>query len=428
MSDRFYGVLSSCNHGYHPLISKQNADHKGFSSILIAKLKEMRRKQWHAPAVKGNASPAPTIPEGAVRVEVTLAQSVDELRKASSGTQQTFEQAFGAELAAALKIPARAVAVQSVQEVMQQQPPLKIEGPRRGSLAVAAAVIGINMADNAPAAAAAAPVVTCIFDLLPWLSQQDGPDADANPPSRLDLLAAKMEVNRRVDALSTALSLSADFTGPPPSKELKGPLAISLGVQQGAATRAIDRAAGVRQVSADGQRTGVVPIDSETLLSSIPLSSEAWVTLVQRFTPSKPVQGMDPEVIVRRAMTTARTEGCTVAQLSKALHYEATESVGDCFSMNAKFFMVFREYCNNLNNAVNRIDACKKLEVFKRAFKGCQEDPRSRGMDLNNWLMSAPPLPHPPRAPRFRRRWHASRTRLRRRGCACAAAQGRTST
>ena len=62
MSDRFYGVLSSCNHGYHPLISKQNADHKGFSSILIAKLKEMRRKQWHAPAVKGNASPAPTIP------------------------------------------------------------------------------------------------------------------------------------------------------------------------------------------------------------------------------------------------------------------------------------------------------------------------------------------------------------------------------
>tara|TARA_B100000795_G_scaffold91994_1_gene67158 strand:+ start:4257 stop:4667 length:411 start_codon:yes stop_codon:yes gene_type:complete len=79
MSERFYGVLSSCNHGYHPLISKQNSDHSGFSQILIAKLKEMRRKQWHAPASQGNAAASP-IPEGAVRLEVTLSQSDDQLR------------------------------------------------------------------------------------------------------------------------------------------------------------------------------------------------------------------------------------------------------------------------------------------------------------------------------------------------------------
>jgi hypothetical protein len=79
MSERFYGVLSSCNHGYHPLISKQNSDHSGFSQILIAKLKEMRRKQWHAPASHGNAAASP-IPEGAVRLEVTLSQSDDQLR------------------------------------------------------------------------------------------------------------------------------------------------------------------------------------------------------------------------------------------------------------------------------------------------------------------------------------------------------------
>ena len=79
MSDRFYGVLTSCNHGFHPLISKQNADHYGFSHILIAKLKEMRRKQWHAPAAgQGNAAASP-IPEGAVRLEVTLSQSQDQL-------------------------------------------------------------------------------------------------------------------------------------------------------------------------------------------------------------------------------------------------------------------------------------------------------------------------------------------------------------
>ena len=28
------------------------------------------------------------------------------------------------------------------------------------------------------------------------------------------------------------------------------------------------------------------------------------------------------------------------------------------------------------------------VQVFKRAFKQCQEDPRSRGMDLHNWLQS----------------------------------------
>ena len=79
MSELFYRELSSCNHGYHPLISKQNSDHSGFSQILIAKLKEMRRKQWHAPASQGNAAASP-IPEGAVRLEVTLSQSDDELR------------------------------------------------------------------------------------------------------------------------------------------------------------------------------------------------------------------------------------------------------------------------------------------------------------------------------------------------------------
>ena len=75
------------------------------------------------------------------------------------------------------------------------------------------------------------------------------------------------------------------------------------------------------------------------------------------------VQGVDPEVIVRKAMTTARTEGCTVGQLSKVLHYAGTASLGEAFSMYAEYFKVFREYCNNLDTARNRVDACKKLEV-----------------------------------------------------------------
>ncbi len=83
MSERFYNMLSSCNHGYHPLISKQKSDHSGFLQLLIAKLKEMRRKQWHARASDASASP---IPEGAVRLEVTLSLSDDELRAQVHGS------------------------------------------------------------------------------------------------------------------------------------------------------------------------------------------------------------------------------------------------------------------------------------------------------------------------------------------------------
>ena len=312
MSELFYRELSSCNHGYHPLISKQNSDHSGFSQILIAKLKEMRRKLWHAPASQGNAAASP-IPEGAVRLEVTLSLSDDQLRaevrtdevvschNRELGVlapplwlqwqgQQRLAEAFAGDLAAALKIPVRAVVVQTVEEVANK-PKSALDGPKRGSLAAAAAVVGITMGTSPPppASAGGAKVVIAIFDLLPQLSQQDSASDDSRPPTRLDLLAAKMAVNRRVDALAAALSLASDFNGPPPSKELVGPLAISTRAQQGAATRVIERVAGLRQVSADGQRTPVVPIDSEALLSSIPLSSESWVTLVQRFTPSKPV-------------------------------------------------------------------------------------------------------------------------------------------
>ena len=105
-------------------------------------------------------------------------------------------------------------------------------------------------------------------------------------------------------------------------------------------------------------------------------------------------------MIVRKAMTTARTEGCTVGQLSRVLHYAGTSSLGEAFTMYAEYFKVFQEYCNNLDYARNRVDACKKHEVFKRAFKQCQEDPRSKGMDLHNWLQSE--LRPRPRARPFR--------------------------
>merc|ERR1740130_1734182 len=168
MSELFYRELTSCNHGYHPLISKQNSDHSGFSQILIAKLKEMRRKQWHAPASQGNAAASP-IPEGAVRLEVTLSLSDDQLRAEWQG-QQRLAETFAGDLAAALKIPVCAVVVQTVEEVANK-PKSALDGPKRGSLAAAAAVVGITMGTSPPPpSAGGAKVVIAIFDLLPQLT------------------------------------------------------------------------------------------------------------------------------------------------------------------------------------------------------------------------------------------------------------------
>ena len=47
MSGRIFNALDGANHGYHPLMSKQAADHSAFEQLLIAKLKELRRKTWH---------------------------------------------------------------------------------------------------------------------------------------------------------------------------------------------------------------------------------------------------------------------------------------------------------------------------------------------------------------------------------------------
>ena len=47
---------------------------------------------------------------------------------------------------------------------------------------------------------------------------------------------------------------------------------------------------------------------------------------------------------------------------------------------------VFAVWSNHLDSARNRVSACKKLDTFKRAMLKCQQDPRTDGLDLLNWL------------------------------------------
>ena len=52
-----------------------------------------------------------------------------------------------------------------------------------------------------------------------------------------------------------------------------------------------------------------------------------------------------------------------MGQLAKVLHYAATDSISDLFERYAQYFKVFEAYTNNQDNARERVNACKKIEV-----------------------------------------------------------------
>lgn len=84
-------------------------------------------------------------------------------------------------------------------------------------------------------------------------------------------------------------------------------------------------------------------------------------------------------------MTLTRTEGSTVDEFCRALHYSRF-SVGDAFAMHADFFKVFQFWIYNLDSARARVDATKKLDAFKKMYNACLRDARSKGLDVHNWL------------------------------------------
>ena len=61
-------------------------------------------------------------------------------------------------------------------------------------------------------------------------------------------------------------------------------------------------------------------------------------------------------------------------------------SLGDAYALYAEFFKVFAIWSNQLDSARSRVDACKKTDAFRRALASCQQDPRTDGADLLNWL------------------------------------------
>ena len=383
MSGRIYNALDGANHGYHPLMSKQAADHSAFEQLLIAKLKELRRKTWHhhsksadaaSRASQPEAPKLPPVADGGVRLEFGLLLG-------GGGTWSGFEKAVAAELAAALKAPPDSVVVRAVAERKIRRKgggAIEEASARRRSVEAALAVAGLRSpspvkggAPSAAEASAAGMVQTVVtVDLLAATTRLIVPAASG----RLDVLAAKMAVNRRVDALAEALKILADEARPnpipgwveardatgrpffveeatrrtawalptaaapeppagpkPPPPPPPGALAIARRMADAPTLKLVDGSDGLRQVGSDGRRVVVAPIHPSTELREVGLSQEQMMSLVKRFTPSKRVGNATPEQIVRKAMTTARTDKCTVGKLASELHYETTASVGDVF-------------------------------------------------------------------------------------------------
>lgn len=290
----------------------------------------------------------------------------------------------------------------------------------RAAATAGAAATSASAASSASASSASAsavrPRVAVTFDLIPWLTRDLAAEGPPPPMTKLELVTAILAVNRRVEALATALELSPDAEASDGGGIMptgvgagsgggaarggisagigaisagadltKGPRALSARLFAGETTRAICRDVGLVHVAASGARCRLHAVSRLTLLRDVGLSQEGWMRIVQQFAPSRPATGVSRDAIVAAAMTATRAEGRTVDDLCKALHH-ARYCAGDAFVLHADFFKVFQGWIYNLDSARARVDATKKHDAFKKMYNACLRDHRSKGLDIHNWL------------------------------------------
>ena len=288
----------------------------------------------------------------------------------------------------------------------------------RAAATAGAAATSASAASSASASSASAvrPRVAVTFDLIPWLTRDLAAEGPPPPMTKLELVTAILAVNRRVEALATALELSPDAEASDGGGIMptgvgagsgggaarggssagigaisagadltKGPRALSARLFAGESTRAICRDVGLVHVAASGARCRLHAVSRLTLLRDVGLSQEGWMRIVQQFAPSRPATGVSRDAIVAAAMTATRAEGRTVDDLCKALHH-ARYCAGDAFVLHADFFKVFQGWIYNLDSARARVDATKKHDAFKKMYNACLRDHRSKGLDIHNWL------------------------------------------
>ena len=369
MSSALSERLHASNLGAHALSSLTECEHASFTCMLIRRLRDALREGW---PTKPTATDARSLPnERHLCLELILGGTLKSAEIRSGG--------FSEELASSLGVnPSRVTLVSVVPSA-----------PADGSVTSHVVSFELLPSTLAPASSSSA-------------ASPAGAPYDASPDEERQKW---MALCRRAEGLAAALALSPEATDAAGAAAAGGAGAAGAGIVRlsqrlaaGRLTSAIERARGLRLSGVSGPEGRLVVIaGSHTSLRDLPLDRARWDAIVAEF--ATPAQGPAP------AKAALMAPDATVATLAHALRGAKAGSVAEAFLAFADDFKVFSVYSTGLETARSRVDAIRKLESGRAALFQCQQDVRTSGLDIHNWLVR--PNQHLMRQPMLLEQLHA---------------------
>ena len=412
MSQALHDALWACNRGRHALTSLHDASHPSYVAHLCAHLRGLHRQQWPASAVRlclqmrpeahGTAAreletrlcnelaSALRLAPGCVRVSAAT-QDEGTPSRAAPMASPTSASPFPSNRQLTVRVELLAVAAAST----NHGGPLLAEGRSDSS----GGVDGAGVLDRQQGTLALHRRVEALVAAITHLAREHARWGCASSPR---MSSASSASSGSVQNGAGSLALGGGITH------------ISDALSRGSATCLIDASAGImcEQTGTGGGWSPAVTIDASTPLGDLcaaglidanaPLSSlEPYVrgggdtARAQSATPGSPARRAPAQLTSDDAAQwqAAAVSACmqapdsTLGSLARALRPAgSTMAIGEAYDTYAEFFRVFSAWSNQMDSARNRIDACKKLDDFRRTLHRCQLDERTERADILNWL------------------------------------------
>ena len=368
MSSALSKRLHASNLGVHALSSLSECEHASFTCMLIRRLRDALREGW---PTKPTATDARSYSnERHLCLELILGGTLTSAEIRSGGFSEELASSLGAD-------PSRVILVSVV-------PSAAADG------SVTSHVVSFELLPSTLASASSA------------ASPAGAPNDSSDDEGRHDERQKWMALCRRAEGLAAALALSPDAPGATGAGAAgaagAGVVRLSQRLAAGRLTSAIERARGLRHSGVSGPEGRLVVIaGAHTSLRDLPLDRARWDAIVAEF--STPAQGPAP------AEAALVAPDATVATLAHALRGTKAGSVAEAFVTFADYLKVFSVYSSGLEAARSRVDAIRKLESGRAALFQCQQDVRTSGLDIHNWLVR--PNQHLMRQPMLLEQLHA---------------------
>ena len=368
--------LKRCNTGVHALTSLEDAEHTTYVGVLRMRLRDaLRRRRETGEAPLRLALVVECLDPSATR---------EELSRLGSRDRSALEADLARELAGCLRVP------ESHLRLVALTPSATSSGRPAFLVTLELRIVEAHGATHlrqlgfarhrrveALAAALELPAPPSAADArrggdAARLDAQHGARHDAQPPAA--------EASPSLAPSRAATALSARLAAGKLTRHIDRP--YGLHAQQDAeharddAQHAPHGAGGAEPPKPLLQRVVVVGAHSE--LRELGLSAAEWKALV--------LELAQPECSEAATAALAAPEG-TVAALAAALRGDKAVSIAEVFLRFAEYFKVFAAYTSGLDAARSRIDAIRKLETGREVLQQCQQDSRTRGSDIHDWLV-----------------------------------------